>query len=300
MNVEDIPIDEDIDPDQPIEEADSELERKLREIRRVMDYRRSVGLPQTLEIDPKWAKFDRAQGIFTETDRQYLSASGDIHGNEIDEQREREIRYRFRQRLTNVLLDSNLLQRISRQDLESVIKNIGPGGPYLLSTLVHSAVRGLRVGIHQEVGSTSESDLESFYEELFSEVIQRTETELVQASEETDDPERGQTVSASVHVDLEKRSYNLNQTLEAIVQGNATHSQFVEYWQRGDREKLVEELEQKGKSKVSLRDGLGIGTEYKTAELRNELDDQQDGDESTATIELLLNAIQRRKHIKEN
>ena len=226
-------------------------------------------LPSEVYIEPRWVNTDRERGIFTERDREYLMESDEYEG-----QTEREIRYRIRNRLTNLYYDSFYADMVSEDDLEATFDSIGESSPFLAYWLFRFGLKSIRAAVDNE------SDFrDNFYERCIEAAIQDIEGDSSHSEASTYGGVKFKSVSASAEIEIERVEFDGGELREKIVQGNATQKEFETYWKFGIRKRLVDEAVNEGKEEIKVADSMGIPVTYHVENLRENIprDDNPDG-----------------------
>ena len=194
------------------------------------------------DFESDWEKVDRKRGVLTKQDREYL-----LNKLELDGQRERDTKFRIRERIRNAVYDINILSdSYPSGEYEKVINSsaIYPG---MVGNMVEFGFKLLvaQVGITKAVNT-----FEALVQMAISPVI------IDNLEDEDEIP-----VSISVNIDVEKTEFDEDQVLNRILDGEGTLEDIRNYAIGGDSERLKQELK-KGLGSVTVRHEE-MNTEFK-------------------------------------
>lgn len=273
MVIDDIENEFDVDLDQPMTDLTDEYENLISVFMTAHKIRRDFyELSGPDEPDFDWLEDNRYPGVFTDQDKEYLSAAHEFEG-----QKKRDVRYRLRQRLAGVFDDSEEFDRVRSEDLESVFDSIGFPSPYFAHNLVLFGVRALRVAVSRE-----KEFQEDDYEECLELAIQRAESRYVNNLDDkvpvplVDDGYV--VVSADVDVDVTKEAFDADALREKILDGEASQEEFTRYCRLGSRGKLASAARDRGLSEIKVRDEVGLTSRYDVDELTEQVRDLDNGE----------------------
>jgi hypothetical protein len=234
------------------------------------------------ELNPEWVETDRPRGIFTQRDREYLENSDDFDG-----QTERDVRYRIRNRISELLYDSNFFQFIPPSEIEKVVESIGEGSPYLAHQLYVFGLLSLHLAVDAE-GEFGEEEYEKAVSTSIRDVEETLESgPLSQSSLSRASSERKTHISVSVDVDIERSEFNEDKLLMTILDGSATQSQLHDYLQMGDLTKLLREANKQDIAEITVTDEQGLTATYHISDLAP----SEDSSDDTPTIGKLVETM---------
>lgn len=159
---------------------------------------------------PAFVDLDRKQGIFTPRDREYL-----LNRLDVDDQTERDIRYRIRNRLQNSLIDLGLADNLSKKDFLNTLLSTGARTDVILEYLLTAAYKGTYF-IYPQEGP------EEVFAALVHRVIHEVEMEMA----------RGTDIAIGgieVDIQVDRRKLTMSELFERMKRGEASREEIQTY-----------------------------------------------------------------------
>lgn len=174
---------------------------------------------------------DRKRGFLTKRDREYIIGEIDVEG-----QKERDLRYRIRNRVKNGLFDMVVLDTYPDDELEKILSSADYPPDNLIVHLYTIAYRLLS----RSYGSTLAAG--AVFEDL-SDIMEN----MLKHSIEREERYREGVVEVDIEIQISRSDFDEDLILNKILAGNATTEEFWTYEKRGDIERLISRVEAEGK-----------------------------------------------------